>query len=157
MDVQITGMASGSSVRNRSWVPVMPIPRAASRMAGSTSATAVYVLVKMGGIANATRATKVGQKPIPSPSHRLIGSMIATIPNDGTARPMLTRALTVAPPRRRWPSHRAGGKEMAVATATANRSEEHTSELQSRENLVCRLLLEKKKKNITLRAATNFR
>src|SRR5690606_41597766 len=29
--------------------------------------------------------------------------------------------------------------------ATHNRSEEHTSELQSRENLVCRLLLEKKK------------
>src|SRR5690606_40554449 len=28
-----------------------------------------------------------------------------------------------------------------------SRSEEHTSELQSRENLVCRLLLEKKKKN----------
>src|SRR5436309_11230608 len=27
-----------------------------------------------------------------------------------------------------------------------SRSEEHTSELQSRENLVCRLLLEKKKK-----------
>src|SRR5436309_8612701 len=31
-------------------------------------------------------------------------------------------------------------------TATLSRSEEHTSELQSRENLVCRLLLEKKKK-----------
>src|SRR5690606_41983548 len=29
----------------------------------------------------------------------------------------------------------------------ALRSEEHTSELQSRENLVCRLLLEKKKQN----------
>src|SRR5690606_40343643 len=29
--------------------------------------------------------------------------------------------------------------------ATVRRSEEHTSELQSRENLVCRLLLEKKK------------
>src|SRR5690606_39315400 len=29
------------------------------------------------------------------------------------------------------------------------RSEEHTSELQSRENLVCRLLLEKKSKTIT--------
>src|SRR5690606_40891378 len=28
----------------------------------------------------------------------------------------------------------------------SKRSEEHTSELQSRENLVCRLLLEKKKK-----------
>src|SRR5690606_40759636 len=32
-------------------------------------------------------------------------------------------------------------------TQTLVRSEEHTSELQSRENLVCRLLLEKKKKN----------
>src|SRR5690606_41611790 len=30
-------------------------------------------------------------------------------------------------------------------SAIAERSEEHTSELQSRENLVCRLLLEKKK------------
>src|SRR5207302_9680606 len=35
-----------------------------------------------------------------------------------------------------------GSKQM---DATAIRSEEHTSELQSRENLVCRLLLEKKK------------
>src|SRR5690606_19922726 len=32
------------------------------------------------------------------------------------------------------------------APAKITRSEEHTSELQSRENLVCRLLLEKKKK-----------
>src|SRR2546430_10139278 len=32
------------------------------------------------------------------------------------------------------------------------RSEEHTSELQSQSNLVCRLLLEKKKKNNTLHA-----
>src|SRR3712207_8258946 len=31
-------------------------------------------------------------------------------------------------------------------TATMSRSEEHTSELQSRQYLVCRLLLEKKKK-----------
>src|SRR5690606_39951144 len=29
------------------------------------------------------------------------------------------------------------------------RSEEHTSELQSRENLVCRLLLEKKKRKVS--------
>src|SRR5690606_40465971 len=36
---------------------------------------------------------------------------------------------------------------LRVQTAGAQtRSEEHTSELQSRENLVCRLLLEKKKK-----------
>src|SRR5690606_22491289 len=34
-------------------------------------------------------------------------------------------------------------------TVTAGRSEEHTSELQSRENLVCRLLLEKKNAKVT--------
>src|SRR2546422_8045753 len=36
--------------------------------------------------------------------------------------------------------------EDAVALAHRGRSEEHTSELQSRLHLVCRLLLEKKKK-----------
>src|SRR5690606_41992866 len=35
---------------------------------------------------------------------------------------------------------------IADGAVTSLRSEEHTSELQSRENLVCRLLLEKKKK-----------
>src|SRR5690606_39576463 len=34
----------------------------------------------------------------------------------------------------------------STASPREERSEEHTSELQSRENLVCRLLLEKKKK-----------
>src|SRR2546422_2626148 len=34
-----------------------------------------------------------------------------------------------------------------LVRAEAQRSEEHTSELQSRLHLVCRLLLEKKKKN----------
>src|SRR5947209_12805620 len=39
----------------------------------------------------------------------------------------------------------AGGPPRAYAPADAQRSEEHTSELQSRQYLVCRLLLEKKK------------
>src|SRR5205085_6732659 len=34
------------------------------------------------------------------------------------------------------------------ATVQAERSEEHTSELQSQSNLVCRLLLEKKKRQL---------
>src|SRR5438270_8518028 len=34
------------------------------------------------------------------------------------------------------------------AASGASRSEEHTSELQSQSNLVCRLLLEKKKKSL---------
>src|SRR5690606_41945737 len=37
-------------------------------------------------------------------------------------------------------------RSFAASLPASGRSEEHTSELQSRENLVCRLLLEKKKK-----------
>src|SRR2546422_9806368 len=39
-----------------------------------------------------------------------------------------------------------GSGAQAIASAAQERSEEHTSELQSRLHLVCRLLLEKKKK-----------
>src|SRR5205085_12407876 len=42
----------------------------------------------------------------------------------------------------------------SVPVATPDRSEEHTSELQSQSNLVCRLLLEKKKKIITRKILT---
>src|SRR3712207_8663977 len=58
------------------------------------------------------------------------------------------------------PSVAPGSENMASPKLTAHdcsptnniknrRSEEHTSELQSRQYLVCRLLLEKKKNNIT--------
>src|SRR5438105_11278529 len=42
---------------------------------------------------------------------------------------------------------RPGDRRDAPPSLTEPRSEEHTSELQSRVDLVCRLLLEKKKKN----------
>src|SRR3712207_7210342 len=57
-----------------------------------------------------------------------------------------------APPR--WPSRNVLGQaagQQSRSTARPRksmRSEEHTSELQSRQYLVCRLLLEKKKKKI---------
>src|SRR3712207_7454934 len=41
---------------------------------------------------------------------------------------------------------RSGSEVSLVDLGSLNRSEEHTSELQSRQYLVCRLLLEKKKK-----------
>src|SRR5688572_32730687 len=44
-------------------------------------------------------------------------------------------------------AHRAGVR--LAGEPVGLRSEEHTSELQSQSNLVCRLLLEKKKKNTT--------
>src|SRR2546427_7670424 len=55
-----------------------------------------------------------------------------------SGRPPESQAGAVCPPRREI-----GGD------AHAERSEEHTSELQSQSKLVCRLLLEKKKKKTT--------
>src|SRR2546427_2182204 len=49
-----------------------------------------------------------------------------------------------------WELHRiapsANCSRLSSMTVESRRSEEHTSELQSQSNLVCRLLLEKKKK-----------
>src|SRR5690606_40975221 len=50
------------------------------------------------------------------------------------------KALDNVKPKLEVKSRRVGGANYQVPV----RSEEHTSELQSRENLVCRLLLEKK-------------
>src|SRR5436309_12307604 len=56
--------------------------------------------------------------------------------------------------RRPW-SHfrRAAGETGLLDFAAAERSEEHTSELQSRENLVCRLLLEKKNSYVACKSS----
>src|SRR5690554_7282842 len=49
----------------------------------------------------------------------------------------------------RWAEHHIGKERLEKGAYAYNtlRSEEHTSELQSRPHLVCRLLLEKKKKH----------
>src|SRR2546430_7563445 len=76
------------------------------------------------------------------------------------ALPICPRGARRSPPRScrgRWTgSRRCGGPSSrpraspgpvsATASAPRRRSEEHTSELQSQSNLVCRLLLEKKNK-----------
>src|SRR5690349_24024608 len=50
-------------------------------------------------------------------------------------------------PRNKWTCHdSSGNNQRPVTQPSPIRSEEHTSELQSRRDLVCRLLLEKKKK-----------
>src|SRR2546427_3420541 len=66
---------------------------------------------------------------------------IATTTCTGRLTPSLDAHLVEA---RREPARAGGG-----------RSEEHTSELQSQSNLVCRLLLEKKKKIIACRLEEN--
>src|SRR2546430_9834826 len=57
-----------------------------------------------------------------------------------------TVLATAGPLAERWPA----GQHTTLGGDP--RSEEHTSELQSQSNLVCRLLLEKKKKNISILA-----
>src|SRR5882757_4371399 len=47
-----------------------------------------------------------------------------------------------------WPSSSRTMSACPDRVSEPNRSEEHTSELQSRQYLVCRLLLEKKKKRV---------
>src|SRR5690606_41827816 len=64
-------------------------------------------------------------------------------PGDRTAR-LRAAALALREPDRRVWTLENGGR-IGPLSFPATRSEEHTSELQSRENLVCRLLLEKKK------------
>src|SRR5699024_12108546 len=61
------------------------------------------------------------------------------------AWPFITMALASAG----WDSNQSCSWSVITLTmkVRATRSEEHTSELQSRFDLVCRLLLEKKKKN----------
>src|SRR5690349_23966142 len=63
---------------------------------------------------------------------------LVDLPSWGGAR---GRELSVAPRISKWCRSRRRSSSMLL------RSEEHTSELQSRRDLVCRLLLEKKKQN----------
>src|SRR5690606_40310130 len=87
----------------------------------------------------------------PSGSGRCMMNGIVT---GSTPRPRNTVSSVLAFLRPGRVSHVSAGKGrilmgalLASKSAATGRSEEHTSELQSRENLVCRLLLEKKNRN----------
>src|SRR2546422_7301191 len=59
-----------------------------------------------------------------------------------------SRAVLVPRAQARLGLHLPSDSEIVLVPAPSGRSEEHTSELQSRLHLVCRLLLEKKKTNV---------
>src|SRR5690606_40513716 len=77
-----------------------------------------------GGVGPRSRPAPAGR----CPRHVAVGALGSAVARHDRLRNRLPRSITPAPPLLRF-----------------LRSEEHTSELQSRENLVCRLLLEKKK------------
>src|SRR5207302_10867943 len=87
---------------------------------------------------------KAMKRPIPTPIARLSPSGTASI---AVSRKRVSTRSVIARPSRKATVIAWGHVSPRPATSSkATRSEEHTSELQSRENLVCRLLLEKKKK-----------
>src|SRR5207253_10454706 len=68
-------------------------------------------------------------------------------PSGRMRRPITSTARTCCT-RARWPERwHHGSIHSSTSCSGRRRSEEHTSELQSRGHLVCRLLLEKKKKH----------
>src|SRR5438552_5550618 len=86
------------------------------------------------------------------PYTTLFRSRFAQLPRDESARKFSLQHPLLAARRRRRQSYRdlRARKVLAVVHFLyfrRKRSEEHTSELQSPDHLVCRLLLEKKKKN----------
>src|SRR5690606_41945586 len=103
-----------------------------------------------------------GMMPFPLPSRSLPFFSIVTA-TSLLYTLSLHDALPISPPAGRRPRRTRGGRRSGRRGTTRSapteqsrgsggdprcgraRSEEHTSELQSRENLVCRLLLEKKK------------
>src|SRR5256886_9618404 len=63
--------------------------------------------------------------------------------------PQRPRTVLLAGAGRRRSAGMAAGDQAPARPRASARSEEHTSELQSQSNLVCRLLLEKKKNDCT--------
>src|SRR5207302_8275641 len=86
----------------------------------------------------------------PAPTEIYTLSLHDALPIFSTSRSSMPRsaASRSRTPRNRAPVRSTERNSAPTRSTRSNRerSEEHTSELQSRENLVCRLLLEKKKK-----------
>src|SRR2546426_8651422 len=97
------------------------------------------------------------EKVAPTPAR------VLTAGENGAGKELVARAIPALSPRGGGPfvevncaaipselieSELFGHMKGSFTGAFADRSEEHTSELQSPCNLVCRLLLEKKKKNL---------
>src|SRR2546428_9756408 len=92
--------------------------------------------------ASSRETLKGAPSPGPGGGGRWIVAGILTGVLLGAAGLFVFRRRAPAPP----PSTLSAPTTLATAAPSPTRSEEHTSELQSRSDLVCRLLLEKKKK-----------
>src|SRR5439155_15238016 len=92
---------------------------------------------KSAGAQQARRPRPIGPGEFPSRSSAQCVHLSFTYPPRAISLPV------AGFPNSTWPESR----RFCPTTESSSRSEEHTSELQSRGHLVCRLLLEKKKQH----------
>src|SRR6266498_2545930 len=106
-------------------------------------ATRMVFVVSGGGVASSIRSASSRRS-----RSAIVNPEILVRSRVGAARPNASQAVSSV--RQNWLLNTSpiGIASVCIASpiAAAWRSEEHTSELQSRPHLVCRLLLEKKKK-----------
>src|SRR6185436_5670185 len=99
-------------------------------------------------IDDAAGAARAGLEPGPTARLPWRASAASCSRERTTTRPQARRSACRSDGSRASPASRSGSAPAWRNPAPpASRSEEHTSELQSPDHLVCRLLLEKKKKN----------
>src|SRR3989449_7465047 len=96
----------------------------------------------------------MGQMNFPvAPMDHMSRTRVAAAASGGSDGPNIRFAASPAGSRKMRPRSASRSSIIQLTTGSASRqkprSEEHTSELQSRLHLVCRLLLEKKKKIVT--------
>src|SRR2546425_8986584 len=82
--------------------------------------------------------------------HEMHGAALPLAQPGGSSEELGHDTLRVRAPSKAVGVIAVGREDVVVGPQRDHRSEEHTSELQSLAYLVCRLLLEKKKKNTTL-------
>src|SRR5215211_6935322 len=126
----------------RTTLPVTTSPSSMGTIWPSTSSSSPFEpSTARGGVdvwVSGTEATRVATLRPCRPAGRSAAPHALRSP-EGTTCSSAAPALRDWPWRGSWPAAERG--------SWCSRSEEHTSELQSHSDLVCRLLLEKKKKN----------
>src|SRR5690606_24817189 len=136
-------MSDGSNWRLRSWSPPGKRHHSESDVADGIDETVVP---------HHSREVEDGNGPRPrerASQHGATDRHILADRRDAHGREGFAAALVW---RHAGWSARRECADLQLGTRSGRRSEEHTSELQSRENLVCRLLLEKKKREARARA-----
>src|SRR3989475_5336585 len=120
--------------------------RGSSSASSSTSSSVSTGLISISFFTSSSTSTmslwlRAGTTTVLTPA-RAAAVSFSLSPPLGSTRPRSVSSPVIATSWREGRWHRSNASAVAIV-----RSEEHTSELQSQSNLVCRLLLEKKKKH----------